>query len=102
VTEDDYLRRVLDTATIHGWRVAHFRPAKTAKGWRTPMQGHPGLPDLVLARNGRVILAELKSDRGRPTVDQVAWLAALGDHGRLWRPKEWTAVLSELTRPEED
>jgi len=96
VTEADYQQRVLDTAVLLGWHVAHFRPARTARGWRTPMQGQPGFPDLVLARGGTVILAELKTDRGQPKPDQLAWLDALGEHGRLWRPRDWTDVLAEL------
>jgi hypothetical protein len=65
-------------------------------GWRTPVQGDPGTPDFVLARGGVVLLAELKTDRGRPTPDQVAWLGAAGGHGRLWRPADWDAILATL------
>jgi hypothetical protein len=60
------------------------------------MTGHRGFPDLVLARHGRVLLAELKADGGRLGPGQPEWLAALGDHGRLWRPTQWDAVLEEL------
>ncbi len=41
----------LDRRLYH-WRIAHFRPAKTEKGWRTPMTGDVGFPDLVIARWG--------------------------------------------------
>jgi hypothetical protein len=97
MSEADYLRRVVDTARLHGWLVTHFRPAPTRTGWATPLQGHAGFPDLALARAGRVLLAELKTDRGRPTPDQRRWLAELGDHGRLWRPADWPDVLTTLT-----
>lgn len=97
--EDEWTSRVIETARLHSWRVAHFRPARTAKGWRTPVQGDIGLPDLILARDGVVLLAELKQDRGTVRPDQRLWLAALGRHGRLWRPRDWDDVLATLSAP---
>lgn len=99
VSEDAFKDTLIDTAIRYGWTVAHFRPARTERGWRTPMQGHKGFPDLVLARAGRVIFAELKSATGRPTKEQRAWLAAVGVHGRLWRPADWPTIVAEL-RPQ--
>jgi hypothetical protein len=96
LTEADLQRRVLDLARLRGWRVAHVRPARTAHGWRTPYEGDSGLPDLILARRGVVLLAELKSTTGRPTADQLAWLDAVGDHGRLWRPDDWPTITETL------
>lgn len=87
---------VVDLALWRKWRVCHFRPARTSRGWRTPVEGHPGLPDLILARDGEVLLAELKAARGRPSPDQRLWLAALGSHGRLWTPKDWDQITEEL------
>lgn len=97
LSEADWQRRVMDTARIAGFRCAHFRAAIDRSGrWSTPMEGDKGVPDLILAKGGRVLLAELKSDRGKPTVEQRAWLEALGDHGRLWRPADWDQVLADL------
>jgi hypothetical protein len=73
MNEADYQARIIDTARLHGWRCAHFRPAHTAKGWRTPIEGDRGFPDLVLARDGHIIIAELKSDRGRLGPGQSEW-----------------------------
>lgn len=94
MTEAEFQRRVMDYATLRGWRVWHPRPARTHAGWRTAAEGHPGLPDLVLARAGTVLLVELKSEKGKPTADQAAWLAA--SDGRLWRPSDWATVMEEL------
>lgn len=77
--------------------MCHFRPARTAAGWRTPLSGDRGVPDLLLARRGRLILAELKSERGRLGSGQREWLDALGEHGRLWRPADWDAIQELLT-----
>ena len=96
LSEADLQRRLLDLARLRGWRVAHFRPARTAQGWRTPITGHPGFPDLGLARSGRILAVELKSATGRPTAEQLAWLDALGPFGRLWRPADWDAIVRTL------
>lgn len=97
-TEADLTTAILDYAHLRHWRIAHVRPARTEDGWRTPYEGDDGLPDLILARAGRVILAELKSDTGKkPTLDQQAWLDAAGPNGYLWRPKDWDAIMKVLT-----
>lgn len=66
-TEQELLDCTIDLAMRMRWAVAHFRPARTAQGWRTAMQGHKGFPDLVLARSGIVLFRELKGydARGR-------------------------------------
>lgn len=78
MTESELQTAIIEAAQLYGWRVAHFRPALTSKGWRTPVQGDAGFPDLCLARNGRVLFLELKSEKGRVTPDQDAWLTDLG------------------------
>lgn len=97
LTEAQFQTRVIDTAYLYRWLVWHGRPALTQSGrWATPMQGDRGFPDLVLARAGVVILAELKADKGRLGPGQPGWLAALGAHARLWRPRDWPAIEREL------
>jgi hypothetical protein len=99
LSEEDFQTRIIDAAKQYGWRVHHGRPAVNRNGkWSTPIQGHPGFPDLVLSRDGVVIIAELKSRRGKPTPSQDLWLEALGDHARLWRPADWVAIQNELRR----
>ena len=97
VTEADFQRRVIAAAKWHKWLCVHIRATETGKGrWAVPYEGDRGLPDLILSKAGRVILAELKSDKGRPTKDQVRWLDHAGDHGRLWRPCNWPQIIEEL------
>lgn len=97
LSEADFQQRVIDTARAAGWLCVHFRPGKTQRGrWVTPMQGDKGAPDLILAKDGRVLLAELKRSKGKPTPEQVEWLTAAGGHGRLWRPENWEAILLDL------
>jgi hypothetical protein len=54
VTEADLQATILDAARLLGWRACHFRPARTTRGWRTPVEGDPGFPDLTLAKAGVV------------------------------------------------
>ena len=98
LSEDDFQRRVIDTAKLHGWKVTHFRAVKLPSGkWGTPLQGDAGFPDLALARGGYVILAELKTDTGTVEPAQAAWMAQIGtQHGRVWRPRDWPDILAEL------
>lgn len=84
--------QVIDVAHLYGWRVAHFRPAQDSHGrWRTAVQGDgKGFPDLLLVRE-RVIAAELKSDDGTLSVDQMLWLSAFeaaGIETHVWRPAD--------------
>jgi hypothetical protein len=97
--ESDLQTVVIQTAKLYGWRVSHFRAAKTDKGWRTPVEGDKGFPDLCLARDGVVIIPELKSQRGRLSIDQELWGVALGDLYRLWRPSDIPEIIEELKRP---
>jgi hypothetical protein len=97
LSEDDFQQQVLDWAQLRGWRIAHVRAAQVRDGrWATPVTGSPGFPDLVLARRGVVLLAELKSETGRFRPGQREWLAAADTHGRLWRPSSWDTVVAEL------
>jgi len=82
-TEAGFMGAIIELAHHRGWLVAHFRPARV-KGqtanddrWVTPMQGDAGFPDLVLARRGRVIFAELKKEGGKVSPAQKAWAEEL-------------------------
>lgn len=96
VTEADFTSAVIALAQYRQWQVTHFRPAWSERGWRTALQGDAGFPDLVLARNGVVIIAELKTEKGRVTQVQAAWASALGECYRLWRPSMMEAITREL------
>ena len=102
ITEAEWLRTVVEYAQHRGWRVAHFKPAQTPRGqWLTAVAADgAGFPDLVLARDGRVVFAELKRMTGRLSEEQQAWFEALGRYRSdrswnetyLWRPCDWPAV----------
>lgn len=104
-TEAEFQDAIVEFAQACGWRVAHFRPAKTARGWRTPVAADgQGFPDLVMVRPPRVIFAEVKSAKGGIAPSQRAWLesllAARGVDTYVWRPKDWDDVVATLKRKE--
>lgn len=92
ISEDQFKDWLIDLAKLFKWLVHHDRPARTEKGWRTPIQGDPGFPDLVLARRGRIIFAELKSEKGTLDPDQKIWLEHLDPSDEyeiyVWRPSD--------------
>ena len=93
--ESEFLAAVIKLAHGRGWLCAHFRPAVLRSGkWATHMAGDPGFPDLVFARGGRIILAELKSAGGRLSAAQQRWLDAMaGQPGVfVWRPADLDAI----------
>lgn len=102
VDEASFQAAVTDLATATGWRWCHFRPGRVqGGGWRTPIAGSPGWPDLVLVRGDRALFVELKSTDGRLSQDQRLWLAALrtaGCDARCWRPSDWAEIEEALRR----
>jgi hypothetical protein len=103
ITEAGFTATVISYAQLQGWAVAHFRPAKTERGWRTAVQGDgKGFPDLVLVRGSRLIFAELKVASRRPTDEQRAWLDALNETSAevyLWLgERDWPEIERVLDR----
>ena len=101
MNEAQFQNTVIDLAQKLGWKVAHFRSAQTAKGWRTPVQADgAGFPDLLMIRlrDGRCVVAEIKSEKGRLSELQAEWLCAFGDAGvkyYVWRPEDLGPTVEE-------
>jgi hypothetical protein len=99
-SEADFQAAVIDTARLLGYRVAHFAPARTKHGWRTPARADgKGFPDCVLVGRGRTLFVELKTDSGKLSDDQKAWMAALGANGAeayVFRPSMWDEIAEVL------
>lgn len=104
-SEEEFLVAVVGLAHRHGWLVHHQRPAWTKKGYRSAIQGDPGFPDLTMAKAGRLVFAELKSETGRTAPEQQAWIAAVmsamcgnGIEMYVWRPVDWPDLVRTLGR----
>ena len=100
MTETELQDNTIELGHLFGWKIAHFRPALTKHGWRTPVSADgKGFVDLVLVRD-RVIFAELKSMSGKQTREQTEWMIALRASGaeyRLWTPQDWVSGTIEAT-----
>lgn len=113
MTERQLLEHVQGLARLFGWRAYH-----THRSDRSPA----GFPDLCLVRGGRIVFAELKTERGVVSPAQQEWLAdlsgvgdrilsafvALGAHefdgavypsvcALVWRPRELLSGIVEAT-----
>lgn len=98
MTEAELLGGVMDLCKLLGFYVHHCRPAKTEKGWRTPIQGDAGFVDLVICGRNDVLFRELKSDTGKPSLEQADWITRLVEAGAdvtIWRPRDMRAGLIE-------
>jgi hypothetical protein len=106
--EGEFLTQVVELAELTGWLVYHARPAWSEKGWRTPIQGNVGFPDLVLVRAPQMIFAELKSQKGKAAETQLTWLSQLNLVARglnphnifvyIWRPDDWDQIVNILCK----
>jgi hypothetical protein len=100
-TEKMFMGRVIVTAKLNGWTVLHIHPLYSRDG-RPLTPGGPdgkGYPDLTLFRE-RVIWAELKVGKNKPTPEQLDWgrrITAAGAECYLWRPEDWTEIVQTLS-----
>lgn len=93
--ERGFLFAVLQLARSSGWRAYHTHDSRRSE---------PGFPDVVLARAGRIVFAELKTKAGRVTAEQRGWLDALRKAKGpavsvfLWTPADWPTIETTLAR----
>lgn len=98
-----YTRTVIEAAVRGHWLVHHDRPARSDKGWRTPIQGHKGFPDIFAVHpDGRCLAIELKVRPNKPSADQSSWLLVLRlagiDTRVVYVPEELDALVAELAQ----
>lgn len=99
ISEAVFSQQVIALARLQGWEVYHpWLSINSAAGW----------PDLALCRPPRLLLAELKSERGTATPAQRRWLELVDGctvAAHLWRPSDWemiTRALARITEPKGD
>lgn len=111
-SEAAFQLKVVNFAIYNGWRCYHppdNRPVQARSGRRYVQSVAPGYPDLTLARarDGRLIFAELKAEKGRTSTAQDEWLAILrsvaekigaGVEVYVWRPADWDEIEEALRR----
>jgi hypothetical protein len=91
ITERDLTGYVRDVAKALGWRRYHTWLSRNSPS---------GFPDEVLVRPPRLIFAELKSDRGKLSPDQQAWLEDLREvpclEVHVWTPAQMDEIAEVL------
>jgi hypothetical protein len=104
-TEAQFQTAVIDLARIHGWLIAHFHDSRRQLGGKLVGDADAaGWPDLTLVRGPELLLAELKTEKGRIKPTQLVWMEALLEvarcseyvHVRLWRPSDWSEIEAML------
>ena len=104
-SEAEFQATFIEWLELHRWTVHAERPARSDKGWRTPIQGRPGFFDVVAVKDGTLLLAELKSETGRVTEDQQHWITSACHVARsrscimvmLLRPSDWPKIAALLS-----
>ncbi len=89
-SEREFQAQVVQLARMLGYLVYFTHDSR-----RSPA----GFLDLVICGHGRLIIAELKTDKGRLTLEQMEWLHYLkmaGQDVRVWRPADWAEIEATL------
>lgn len=91
--EKDFGHQLEHLLRLFGWRWKHDLPALYRDGrMATTFSGDRGFPDYIAVRGARLLVAEIKNERGRLTRDQADWLDALRNvtavETHLWRPDD--------------
>ncbi len=92
LTEKQFQAQVIELARYCGWLLYHTYDSRRST---------PGFPDLVLARDNRIIFAELKTEKGRISAAQKEWAEKLTKTPAeyyLWRPSDWESIEKILAR----
>lgn len=100
--EAEFAHRIEETMAFLGLRWHHETDSRKSKA---------GFPDYCIVGPEGIMFLEIKSDKGKPTPQQEAWIADLanvdpgGGPGTgpvvtayVAYPKDWSRVLSDLKR----
>jgi hypothetical protein len=94
LSEAAFQAKVVALAVDNGFEVYHTFDSRRSA---------PGYPDLVIAKPGRLIVAELKVGRNKPTPAQEKWLRLYesipGVRVFRWRETDWSEIRKELESP---
>ena len=88
----EFQQRIIELAKIAGFEYIYHV-------WRSD-NSPAGFPDLILIKEGRQIVAELKGDyKGQPTPEQYFWLIEflkVTPDTYFWRPEDWDEIKTVL------
>ena len=117
ISEKQFQDSVIELFQYCGWLVSHSRPARvkddsTPSGfsWRTAIQGDKGFLDTIATKDGLLIIAELKSEKGEMSPEQKKWFSTLKlveylahPYVRvfMWKPSDWS-IIESVAKEEEN
>ena len=86
-SEKQFMETVIEYAMYKKWLPYHVFDSRRST---------PGFPDLIMLRAGRLVVAELKVKKRKPTKAQEVWLAEFAlCHGAevfVWYPSDWDEI----------
>lgn len=90
--EKDWQNTVIDLAKCLGYEFIYHT-------WNS-RHSPAGFPDLVIVKEGRQIVIELKVGKGNLSAEQYFWLLEFTTVGEVcvWWPEDWDEVLSILSK----
>lgn len=93
ISETAFMNTVIQAAEALGWQVYHTHDSRRSQ---------KGFPDVVMIRRGRLVVVELKTEKGVVTREQQAWLELFRSAGvpaYVWRPSDqWQEILQREER----
>ncbi len=94
LSEKQFMAQVAELFRLQGFLVFHTHDSRRSE---------PGYPDLAMVKEktGRLVYAELKVAKNRPTPAQEMWLAALKKSGvevYVWYPEDFPEIVAVAER----
>ena len=87
LNEKDFMESIVQLARSTGWLVYHTYDSRRSE---------PGFPDLVMTKPKRLVIAEIKTEKGKTSKHQDKWLETLGTargvEVKVWRPSDWPEI----------
>lgn len=89
LTEKQFMQQVIDLLKLRNWFYYHTHDSRRSV---------PGFPDIIALKGARMLVIELKSEKGQLTWAQKRWFAAFlvacpKAKVRIWRPSDWDEIL---------
>ena len=92
MSEKDFQAAVVKLAKEFEWMVYHTYDSRKST---------PGFPDLLMLKGKRMLVIELKTEKGKTTKAQDEWLDAFGKvetrHVDVWQPSDNSRIVKMLT-----
>jgi len=104
-SEADFQGKLIKALKDNAWLVHAERPARSGKGWVTPIQGNSGFPDLIAVKPPAILVIENKTKSGRLSPEQEKWVIAFSACGvkvLVARPEDWESILKIIEERNEN